>query len=64
MNKTLMILGIAVLLIILGLSGCITSYDDIIIDDDYYQNAPRDHFVFNGVKLVGNLFFLNVSYGG
>ena len=34
----------------------ITENVDIIIDDDYYQNAPRDSFVFNNVKLIGNLY--------
>lgn len=45
-------------------SGCIETFQDIIIDDNYYQNAPRDPFVFNRIKLVGSNFFINVSYGG
>jgi hypothetical protein len=64
LKKQLVIVGIAVLLVCVGLSGCITDYEDIIIDDNYYQNAPRDHFVFNSVKLRQDLLILNVSYGG
>ena len=64
MKKQLIIIGVAVLLVVVGLSGCITSNVDIIIDDNYYKNAPRDPFVFNSVKLRRNLLFLNVSYSG
>ena len=39
MKKTT-VLAVAVLLVVVGLSGCITSNVDIIIDDNYYKNAP------------------------
>lgn len=64
MKKQILIIGIIFLFICVILSGCITENVDIIIDDNYYQNAPRDSFVFNNVKLIGNLLFCNVSYGG
>ena len=62
--KKQLIIGIAVLLIVVGLSGCITTDADIIIDDNFYQDAPRDPFVFNNVELIRNYLFLNISYGG
>ena len=64
MKKELIFVGIFVILICIGLSGCIKPNEDIIIDDNYYKNAPRDPFMFNSVKLRKDLLFLNVSYGG
>jgi hypothetical protein len=65
MNKYLVAPWLAVLLaVFVGLSGCVISIQDIILDDVYYQNASRDPFVFNSVKLRMNILLLNVSYGG
>jgi hypothetical protein len=64
MKKRHLIVCISVMLIFIGLSGCVTKKMDIIIDDNYYQNAPRDPFVFNNVFLNSNFLFVNVSYGG
>jgi hypothetical protein len=64
MKKQLVIVIIAVLLIVVGLSGCTNSFENIIIDDNYYQNAPRDPFIFDSVKLKGDFFIFKVSYGG
>ncbi len=64
MKKQLVIVIIVVLLIVVGLSGCTNSFENIIIDDNYYQNAPRDPFIFDGVKLKGDFFIFKVSYSG
>ena len=64
MKKQLVIVIIAVLLITVGLSGCTNSFENIIIDDNYYQNAPRDPFIFDSVKLKEDLFIFKVSYSG
>ena len=37
---------------------------DIIIDYDYFHNAPTDDFVFNYVELTGDILEISVSYGG
>jgi len=63
-KKLLIIVLLAVLFICIGLTGCITTFDDIIIDDNYYQDAPQDPFVFNSVELNRNNLVLNISYGG
>jgi hypothetical protein len=62
--KQFIFVGIVVILTGLYLSGCITANQDIIIDDSLYQTGPRDHFVFNSVKLRLNFLIVNVSYGG
>ncbi len=64
MKKQKLVFFITILFIFVLLSGCITDSIDIFIDDISYQNAPRDSFVFNSVKLIKNFLFLNVSYGG
>ncbi len=63
-KKQRFIVCITIMLICVGLSGCITEKMDIIIDDNDYKNAARDPFVFNNVTLNSNLLFLNVSYSG
>jgi hypothetical protein len=63
MNKKLGIELIFVLLII-GMSGCISSSQDIIIDDNLYQTAPRDPIIINNIRLFKNLLQFNISYGG
>jgi hypothetical protein len=64
MKKQKLVIFIAILFIFTLISGCINDSIDIFIDDIGYQNAPRDSFVFNSVKLIQNFFLLNVSYGG
>ena len=64
MKKTMLIFGFSILIICVGLSGCIMDIKDIKIDDIYYQNAPHDPFIFNDAKLKSNFLILNVSYSG
>ena len=64
MKKHLVIVIIAVILIAVGHSGCTNSFENIIIDDNYYQTAPRDPFIFNSVKLIRDMLIFNVSYIG
>ena len=59
-----MVIGITFLLLTIGLSGCITSIDDIILDDSYYQNALRDPFNLNSVELKKDILLVNISYSG
>jgi len=55
---------IITLILLVGLSGCISSFPDVIIDDSYYNTAPRDSVTFNDVKIIKDIIILNVSYGG
>ena len=65
MSKKMMILLFISIFLFVSYSGCITeSIPDINIDDELFQNAPRDAFQFNSVLLIGDLFIVNVSYGG
>ena len=71
MNKQLLILGIAILLLAAVLSGCITSIDDnnsyqksIILDDDLFQNASRDPYEIINIGLEVDILEINVSYSG
>ncbi|GAJ12673.1 unnamed protein product, partial [marine sediment metagenome] len=70
MNKQLLILGIAILLSAVVLSGCVTSiYDNnsqksIILDDDFFQNASRDPFKIINIRLEVDILEINVSYSG
>lgn len=71
MNKQLLILGIAILLLAAALSGCITSiYDNnsyqksIILDDDLFQNASRDPYEIINIGLEVDILEINVSYSG
>lgn len=64
MKKHLGIALIAVLLITVGLSGCIDSLQEIILDDGFYHHAPRDPFVFDTVILVRDVLVVKVSYSG
>jgi len=64
MKKHLIVIGTAILLLFVGLSGCNTSIQDIILGDSLYQNAPKDPIVFNEIKLDRNIILMNVSYGG
>ena len=64
MKKQIAIVGITVVLLSIGLSGCNTSIQDIILDDSLYQNAPKDPITFNKIKLNRNILRMNVSYGG
>jgi hypothetical protein len=63
MKKIISII-ITIILICVSFSGCTSSNQDIIIDDSLFQNAPRDPFTFNDIKIIQNLLHLNVSYGG
>lgn len=36
----------------------------IILDDDFYQGAPRDHVCFNIVELSLDILTLNIGYSG
>jgi hypothetical protein len=62
--QKLLIFKLMLVFLIFVLGGCINSFQDIIIDDTLYQNAPRDKFVFNSVKLHQNLLKINISYSG
>ena len=62
MKKHLIVL--VIFLLILGVCGCTDSFLDIIIDDSYYQDAPRDSYTINMVRLYKNILHFNVSYGG
>ena len=70
MNKQLLMLGIAILLSAVVLSGCVTSiYDNnsqksIILDDDFFQNASRDPFKIINIRLEVDILEINVSYSG
>ena len=64
MKKHILIVRIAIVQIIIGFSGCVYPFEDIIIDDTSYQNAPRDPFVFNDIILKSNSLKMNASYGG
>ena len=65
MKKHLIVIEITlILLVVVGFSGCVTSFQYIIIDDSYYQNAPRNPVTINNMKLYKNILHLNVSYGG
>jgi hypothetical protein len=60
---TLLVVFFIILTIII-FCGCITSIDKIILDEDYYHNAPRDPVTINDVKIIKDLLYLNVSYSG
>jgi len=64
MKKHLIVIGTTLMLLAVGLSGCTDSFQDIIIDDSYYQNASRDPVTINDVKNYNNILHVNVSYGG
>ena len=64
MKKHLIVIGIVVLFLVVGFSGCTDSFQDIIIDDSYYQNASRDPVTINNVKNCDNILHVNVSYSG
>lgn len=71
MNKQLLILGMAFLLLAAVLSGCVTSIDDnnsyqtsIILDDDLFKNASRDPYKIINIGLEGDILEINVSYSG
>ena len=70
MNKQLLILGIAILLSAVVLSGCVTSiYDNnsqksIILDDDLFQNASRDQYKIINIGIEVDILEINVSYSG
>ena len=51
-------------LLVMMFSGCIETFQDIIIDDSLYQNAPRDPLAINNIQLQKNLIRFNISYGG
>ena len=55
---------IVVLLILFLLSGCINSFEKIIIDDNQYQKAERDPLTINDIQLIRDILRFNVSYGG
>lgn len=64
MNEKIYVVGIIITPFCLAFSGCVSSTQDIIIDDTLYQNSPRDPVSINNVKLVENNLFMNISYGG
>jgi len=39
-------------------------FQEIIIDDSYYQDAPKDPFIINKVRLFKNILYFNISYSG
>ena len=51
MKKHLIVSGIVFVLLVVGFSGCIGTFQDIIIDDFLYQNAPRDPLTINNIQL-------------
>jgi len=63
MNKHLILFGIVVLLICIGLSGCVLQQDDVITDFEYlYENS--DEYIGKNVTLKGvynGLWYLNNS---
>ena len=64
MKKQLAIVGMVVLFLVVGFSGCTYLFQDIIIGDSYYQNASRDPVTINNVKNCDNILHVNVSYSG
>jgi hypothetical protein len=53
-----------VIIIIIFLIGCISSHQDIIIDDLLYQSASRDPITINNIQLIVDVIRFNISYGG
>ena len=51
-------------LLIMMFSGCIGTFQDIIIDDSLYQTASRDPLTINDIQLKKDILIFNVSYGG
>ena len=64
MKKYLVEMLIIVFILIIGLSGCTNSFSEIIIDDSYYQDTPKDPFTINKVRLFKNILYFDISYGG
>jgi len=64
MKKHLIVCGILFVLLIIGICGCINSYQEIIIDDSLYQSAPRDPIIINDIQILRDFLRFNVSYGG
>ena len=64
MKKQIPLIGITIIIISICLSGCNSSIQDIILDDYLYQNAPKDPINFNDIKIIRNIIYMNVSYGG
>ena len=46
------------------MSWCISSSQDIVIDDSLYQSAPRDPVTINNIWLIKDFLKFNISYGG
>lgn len=64
-QKLLMLLVVFfIILTIIIFSGCINSTDKIIVDEGYYQNAPRDPITINNARIIKDLIYLNFSYSG
>ena len=64
MKKAIVVICVEILFLVVYLSGCVSSLQDIILDDSYYQNASRDPVNINNVKLHRNILYVNVSYSG
>ena len=64
MKKQIPLIGITIIIISICLSGCNSSIQDIILDDYLYQNATKDPINFNDIKIIRNIIYMNVSYGG
>ena len=60
----LLICGTVFVLISIGISGCVSSHQNIVIDDYLYQSAPRDPLTINKIRLIKNYIEFNISYGG
>ena len=55
---------IIIVIIIIISSGCISTFQNIVIDDLKYQTAPKDPIIINNIQIYKNLIKFNVSYGG
>jgi hypothetical protein len=64
MKKHLIVIVTVFFILILGVSGCTDSFQDVIIDDSYYQDAPKDPVTINKVQLFKNIIYFNISYSG
>ncbi|MFX0205425.1 MAG: hypothetical protein ACFFDT_05520 [Candidatus Hodarchaeota archaeon] len=40
------------------------NYQEIILDDSYFQTAPRDPYTITFLEINGDLLTIKVSYGG
>ena len=62
--KHIAFLWCAALLICMGGMGCLSSVQDIILDDTLYPLAARDPLTITEVRLCKDILCINISYGG